>query len=84
MNIEQYLDENKKIKVWPSKRTMKDEVLAYLAEKFEPDIVYTEKEVNEIIKSWHTFGDFFLLRRELIEKKLLLRTNDGAKYWRRV
>ena len=82
MNINQYLDEDKKIKTWPSKKSVKTEVLAYLAEKFEPDVFYTEKEVNEIVKNWHTFGDFFLLRRELIDKKFLSRTQDGSKYWK--
>lgn len=82
MNINQYLDDDKKIKIWPSKKSVKTEVLAYLSEKFEPNVFYTEKEVNEIVKSWHTFGDFFLLRRELIDKKFLSRTQDGSKYWK--
>lgn len=82
MNINHYLDEDKKIKTWPSKKSVKIEILAYLSEKFEPDVFYTEKEVNEIVKSWHTFGDFFLLRRELIDKKFLSRTQDGANYWK--
>jgi hypothetical protein len=82
MNINQYLDEDNKIKIWPSKKVLKTEVLAYLAEKFEPGVFYAEKEVNEIIKAWHTFGDFFLLRRELIDKKFLSRTQDGSKYWK--
>jgi hypothetical protein len=82
MSINQYLDEDKKIKIWPSKKSVKIEILAYLAEKFDTDVYYTEKEVNEIVKYWHTFGDFFLLRRELIDKKFLSRTQDGAKYWK--
>ncbi len=82
MNINQYLDGDKKIKTWPSKKSVKIEILAYLSEKFEQDVFYTEKEVNEIVKNWHTFGDFFLLRRELIDKKFLSRTQDGANYWK--
>ena len=82
MNIERFLDEDKKIKLWPAKRELKAEVLKYLSEKFETGVIYTEKEVNEIIKSWHTFGDFFLLRRELIDMKYLLRTRDGLQYWK--
>lgn len=82
MGIEQFLDENKKIKAWPSKGNFKTAVLSYLSEKFETGVFYSEKEVNDIIKSWHTFGDFFLLRRELIDKKFLSRTLDGAKYWK--
>lgn len=79
--IDQFLEENGKIKTWPSKRDKKYAVLEYLSTKFEAGIFYTEKQVNENIKQWHTFGDFFLLRRELVDKKLIYRTDDGSKYW---
>ncbi|WP_271712886.1 DUF2087 domain-containing protein [Anaeromicropila herbilytica] len=81
-NIDNYIDKDGKIKIWPSKHESKYQILLYLVENFEYNHFYTEKEVNMIIKDHHTFGDFFLLRRELIEKKLLKRTDDGAKYWR--
>lgn len=79
--IDKFLDEDGKIKVWPAKQEKKLAVLNFLRTKFEEDRFYTEKEVNEIIKEWHTFGDFFLLRRELINRKLIYRTTDGSKYW---
>lgn len=79
--IDNFLDEMGKIKAWPAKHEKKTEVLLYLRTKFEEDRFYTEKQVNEIIKEWHTFGDFFLLRRGLIDKKLICRTDDGRKYW---
>ena len=81
-NIERFLDEKKKIKIWPAKRDLKIEILKYLAQKFETGVIYTEKEVNEIIKNWHTFSDFFLLRRGLIDMKYLSRTKDGLQYWK--
>lgn len=80
--IAQFLDEDHRIKSWPSKKERKSAVLYYISMKFESGINYSEKEVNEIINKWHTFGDFFLLRRGLIEEALLLRTNDGSKYWK--
>lgn len=82
MSIERFLDEDSKIKIWPAKRDMKHEVLTYLSEKFETGVHYTEKEVNDIIKNWHTFGDFFLLRRGMIDLKLLSRSKDGREYWK--
>lgn len=81
-NIERFLDDQNKIKSWPAKKEMKLNILLYLSEKFETGIKYSEKEVNEIIMNWHTFGDFFLLRRGLIDLKLLRRTNDGKVYWK--
>ena len=83
VNIERFLDERGNIKIWPSKREVKIEVLKYLSTKFEYDKFYSEKEVNGIIDEWHNFNDYFLLRRGMIDYKFLFRTKDGAKYWRK-
>lgn len=82
VNIERFLDENGKIITWPSKKEVKIEVLRYLSTKFEYDKFYNEKEVNVIIDDWHKFNDYFLLRRGMVDYKFLLRTKDGAKYWK--
>ncbi|WIV12483.1 DUF2087 domain-containing protein [Proteiniborus sp. MB09-C3] len=81
-NILRFLDKEDRIKIWPSKQALKLEVLEYLSGKFECGRSYTEREVNEVINNWHTFNDYFLLRRGLIDAGLLSRTKDGAKYWR--
>lgn len=80
--LERFLDGEGKIKQLPAKKDAKLIVLAYLAEKFAAGRDYTEIEVNAIIDSWHTFGDYFLLRRELIDNGLMERTRDGARYWK--
>lgn len=80
--IERFLDIDGRIKQLPAKGMIKQDVLTYLNTKFEPDREYTEKDVNEIIKIWHTFGDYFLLRRELIDNQYLCRTIDGSRYWK--
>jgi hypothetical protein len=77
-----FLDENLKLKVWPSKPEKKQLAVEYLASKFEFDKEYMEKEISEIIKQNHTFNDHPMLRRELVNRKLLERTPNGAKYWR--
>ncbi|MDR2514831.1 MAG: DUF2087 domain-containing protein [Christensenellaceae bacterium] len=82
--LERLLDEGGKIKVWPAKKAAQRLALAYLAEKFELGGTreYSEREVNALIESWHSFGDFFLLRRELIDGGFLKRLPNGSKYWR--
>ncbi len=80
--IDTFLDAKGRIVKLPSKREARKEVLGYLAGKFSPGRDYTEKEVNAVIDEWHTFGDYFLLRRELIEKGLLCRTANGSRYWK--
>ena len=53
-----------------------------LAEQFEMDTDYTEKEVNEIIKSQIAFSDVELIRRELFQERFLNRLRDGSRYWK--
>ena len=79
-NVEKFLDKENKIKAWPKRQEDKKLVVEYLATKFKSDKVYSEKEVNEVILSWHTFNDHTLLRRELIEQKYLTRTPDCKEY----
>ena len=81
INISVFLDDSGRIVRIPAPNRTKVPVLAYLAGKFEKERIYNEKEVNEIINAWHTFGDYFILRRLLIDYKFLERTPDGARYW---
>ena len=53
-------------------------VLEKLAEAFEFDRLYTEKEVNLILAEYH--DDFCTLRRALVDEGLLARDQTG--YWR--
>lgn len=55
-------------------------VLDYLLEAFTPGVIYTEKEVNMIIRRFHI--DTALLRRDMVDRGLLERESDGSKYWR--
>lgn len=80
-SIAVFLDSDGRIKQFPVPNRTKVPVLAYLAEKFEAGRDYTEKEVNAIIDAWHTFGDYFLLRRSLIDYAYLMRVPDGSRYW---
>ncbi len=81
-DIKNFIDDEGKINTWPSKMAKKLAVLSYISEKFEVGREYTEKEVNEVINKWHTFGDYFILRRGLVDYQLLKRTRDGSKYWK--
>ena len=80
-NISAFLDNEGKIVQIPAPRRKKIAVLAYLAGKFEKSRIYCEKEVNAIIDGWHTFGDYFILRRSLIDFKFLDRKPNGSAYW---
>lgn len=80
--IAPFLNEEGKIAQLPQKQSKRLLVLTYLASKFEPCRDYSEKEVNALCDAWHTFGDYFLVRRELVDSGLLCREADGSRYWK--
>ena len=80
--LKKYQDKTGRIVILPRKPIKQLLVLTFLASKFEAGRVYGEKEVNQILNVNHDFNDSALLRRELIDKGLLERTDDGKKYWR--
>jgi DNA-binding CsgD family transcriptional regulator len=54
-------------------------VLREIARRFEAKKLYSEKDVNAILKT--ACDDFATLRRSLIEYGFLERKPDGSKYW---
>ena len=76
------INEFDEIILWPKKPSVKKMVINWLSNKFNGEIKYSEKEVNEIIDRYHSFNDIALLRRELISRKFLSRKDDGSEYWK--
>jgi DNA-binding transcriptional ArsR family regulator len=76
------VDAQGRITRWPSKQKDQEVLLRFLIEKFEAERAYTERQVNELLQTWYLDADFVLVRRSLIDAGLLLRTRDGARYWR--
>jgi hypothetical protein len=54
-------------------------VLRWLATKFEPNIRYSEKQVNAILTEVH--DDYALMRRNLVEYGFMRRERGGGDYW---
>lgn len=69
------------LKRFPAKEKHKIVVLHVLANRFETGVIYTEKEVSEIIKA-AGIEDYAMLRRYLIEYGFLERKIDGSEYRR--
>lgn len=85
VTLQEFLDDEGRVIRWPTRKgdrlVGQQLVIQYLISKFEFGRIYNEREVNELLKQWHTFMDWALLRRELFERKLLNRTIDGRQYW---
>jgi hypothetical protein len=67
-----------KLKEIPASRKKRLVILKWLANKFELGVHYSEREVNDILKTYHP--DYATLRRELIGYQLMQREN--GVYWR--
>jgi predicted transcriptional regulator len=64
----------------PSKQKKLVVLLRWLATLFEAEKLYTEQEVNTILKSVYE-TDYVSLRRDLVDFGYLRRERGGGKYW---
>ena len=79
--MKKMINELDQIIKWPKKPVNKENVIKFLSTKFKSDKKYSEKEVNKILDTYHSFNDIPLLRREMISRKYLFRKDDGSEYW---
>lgn len=62
----------------PAARAKRRKVLEHIAMVFEPGLRYPEREVNAMLRAWHS--DYAALRRHLVDEDLLAR--EAGVYWR--
>ncbi|MFZ5952799.1 MAG: DUF2087 domain-containing protein [Candidatus Rifleibacteriota bacterium] len=68
-----------KLKTFAVKEKSKVVVLRHIAQRFETGKIYTEKQINSILKD--VYDDYVMLRRYLIEYGFIDREPDGSRYW---
>jgi hypothetical protein len=79
--LKAYLNADGSIRELPINQAPKLQViLDYLLQFFSTGVIYTEKEVNTILRRYHE--DVAGLRRDLIDRGMLERKSDGSQYWR--
>lgn len=78
--LHNYLLLNGRLKNIPSQHKKLSAVLRYLSHAFKPGVLYSEREVNEILSRYH--ADTATLRRELVGARLMNREGGGGNYWR--
>lgn len=78
--IEAYTRKDGSLKTIPAQRKKLEAILRYLVKAFKVGRRYSEKQVNEILSSFHE--DTASLRRELVGFKLMKREGGGGEYWR--
>lgn len=65
---------------WPNKYAAQQTAIWALWSRLPAQRELTEKQVNDYLAAFHTFGDPATLRRELVNAKLLWRTVDCRVY----
>jgi hypothetical protein len=78
----QQFDTRGRLVRWPNKLSVQRLAMSALWTRFEAKRTYSEREVNELLKAAHTYGDHVTLRRELVNHKLLARESDCSAYWK--
>jgi DNA-binding HxlR family transcriptional regulator len=63
----------------PMQQKKKLVILRWLATQFQPDVMYSEREVNAILTRHEE--DYATLRRDLVDFGFLRRERGGGKYW---
>ncbi len=65
---------------WPVKYSVQQLVMWVLWTHFDAKRIYTESEVNAVLKAANLFFDHATLRRELIDHRLMSRKSDCSEY----
>jgi hypothetical protein len=73
-------DKKGRLMRWPVKYSVQQLVMWVLWTRFDAKRVYTESEVNAILKAANLFFDHATLRRELINHQLMSRKSDCTDY----
>ncbi len=76
----QFFDGQGVLTRWPVKFSVQKLAMWVLWTRFDAKRMYTEREVNTILKAANGFGDHVTLRRELINHRLMARTSDCSEY----
>ncbi len=77
--LQNFTDSEGRIKALPAQEKKFQVLLRHVAQSFEPQRRYSEKEVNQILARYHE--DTASLRRGLIEYRIMAREGDGREYW---
>ncbi len=67
---------------WPSRLALQTLCQWVFWSRIARGEVFTERQVSALIRSWHGFGDHALIRRAMVDARMLERTVDGREYRR--
>lgn len=80
--VARYFDDAGMLTSWPSRfahQTLSQWVFWSRIPRGE---TYDERGISELIKGWHAFGDHAIIRRAMVDAKMLERNQNGREYRR--
>lgn len=80
--VSRYFDAEGCMTSWPSKFAHQELSFWVFWSRVPAGAVFSEREISTLIRSWHRFGDHALIRRGMVDGRLLSRTQDGREYRR--
>jgi len=80
--LARYFDADGVMKSWPARTNHQNLAMWVMWSRLPPREQFTEIEISEMLDLWHGFGDRALLRRSMVDGRLVERTRDGRAYWR--
>lgn len=79
-SVDRFFNDDGTINVHPSKSDDRRAILEVIAQDFSVDMVYSEEEVNCLLKRRTSLNDWAYLRRALVDGGWLVRNIDGRCY----
>ncbi|XPV74717.1 MAG: DUF2087 domain-containing protein [Desulfovibrio sp.] len=67
---------------WPKKFSQRVLCLWIMWSRIPTKTTFTEREISDIIEKNHLFDDYALLRREMVDRGMISRTDDCSEYRR--
>ena len=78
--LKAFFDDYMRLIALPAKHKKQLMGFYYIASKLREDGVWNERELNDALNEWHTFGDPALIRRTLVDLGMLDRDPRGTRY----
>lgn len=77
-----FFDEDGQLIRWPKKFSERMICLWVMWSRIPAKKFFSEKQISDLLDKEHLFGDYALLRRELVDRRMMDRTADGSQYKR--
>lgn len=80
--VGRYFDAEGRMTSWPSRFAHQELGFWVFWSRIPAGQVFSEREISAMLRDWHLFGDHALIRRGMVDGRLLSRTQDGREYRR--